>query len=282
MKRPIGILSYTSLTFHPYKNRWERLHKGPFFALKEFGRESDFRDELEALKLFNQPDNKHGNLIKALAAYSYCGKHFLIFPLAEGNLDTFWQKAGPSFEDPLWLLSQCRGLTEGLYCIHQYQVANPSYGLKRLLGRHGDIKPQNILWFRDPTTPGDRLVLSDFTLMRFHAEGSNTETTMKRIGGTSTYRAPEVVEMFDKHVSQGYDVWSLGCVFLEFISCHLIGYDATRGQHFEGDDGRTYQSFNTIRLREDVSKSGYPENRFFLYSRTMQEAEIKASVTLVS
>lgn len=240
---------------------------------------------MEALKLFNQPDNRYESLIKALAAYSQFGKHFLLFPLAEGNLDKFWREAGPSLQDPLWLLIQCHGLTQALHCIHQYQATkatNSSSNGKKLLGRHGDIKPQNILWFKDPSTAGDRLVLSDFTLMRFHAQGSNTETTMKRIGGTMTYRAPEVVVTFGKHVSQGYDVWSLGCVFLEFISCHLTGYEATRGQHFKGHDGRDYQSFKTARRMEGSFASRYFEDTFFLYDRGMQEAKVKESVGLVS
>lgn len=210
--------------------------------------------------------------------------HFLLYPLAEGNLDKLWRKAGLPLQDPLWLLKQCHGLTQGLHCIHQYQTPNAanSSDRKRLRGRHGDIKPQNILWFRDPSTARDRLVLSDFTLMRFHAEGSNTETTMKRIGGTMTYRAPEVAVTCGNHVSQEYDVWSLGCVFLEFISCHLIGYDATRGRHFKGDDGRDRQSFDTVRLIEDNCESGYYENKFFLYNPGMQEAKVKKSVIQVS
>lgn len=264
------------------QNRWERLHKGPNFALKEFGNEVDFRDELEALKFFSQPDTKHEHLIKALAAYSQCGRYFLIFPLAEGNLDRIWREAGSSLRDPLWLLTQCHGLTQGLHGIHQYTATKPSSTQTRLLGRHGDIKPPNILWFRDPSTLGDRLVLSDFTLMRFHAEGSDEETTMGRIGGTGTYRAPEVAFMSGKHVSQKYDLWSLGCVFLEFISCHLVGYDATRGNHFRGHDGLDYQSFGATRLMEDTIESGYPEDKYFLYKPGLKEAEVKKSVTQVS
>lgn len=261
-------------------DHWERLQEGPFFALKEFGRATDFRDELKALKHFTHPHTGHENLIKALAAYSKCEKYFLLFPLAEGNLESLWQQAGPSLQNSLWLLKQCYGLVQGLQCIHQYQCTDSSSGYKRLLGRHGDIKPQNILWFRDPSTTEDRLVLSDFTLMRFHAEGSNTETTMKSIGGTRTYRAPEVAVTFGKHVSQGYDVWSLGCVFLEFISCHLVGYDATRGQHFEDGDGRDHLSFYITRRDEDICKSGYYEDKFFLYNPGMKEAEVKESVKL--
>lgn len=230
------------------------------------------------MKLFSQHDTKHEHLIKALAAYSQFGRYFLIFPLAEGNLDAVWQEAGPSLRDPLWLLTQCHGLTQGLQRIHQYKTPKSSPQQKRLLGRHGDIKPGNILWFKDPSASKGRLVLSDFTLMRFHAEGSNRETTMARIGGTGTYRAPEVTVMAGKHVSQKYDVWSLGCVFLEFISCHLVGYSATRGHHFQGDDGRDCQSFGVLRFMEDPIEWGYPEDKYFLYRPGLQEAEVKKSV----
>ncbi|KAG8160736.1 hypothetical protein KVR01_009000 [Diaporthe batatas] len=259
-------------------NRWECLHKGPEFALKEFINKADFKDELEALKLFSRDDSKHANLIKALAAYTHCGKHFLIFPLAEGNLEKFWQDAGPLLRDPLWLISQCHGLTDGLEKVHRYRFKDSSRKHKRLLGRHGDIKPENVLWFKNHSTGKDRLVLSDFTLMRFHAEGSNEATTIGRIGGTRTYRAPEVTFMSGKRVSQKYDVWSLGCVFLVFISCHLVGYDATRKEYFRGDDGRDYQSFDTVRFMEDFIELGAREDKYFLYKPGLQEAEVKSSV----
>lgn len=176
------------------------------------------------MKLFSQHDTKHASLIRALAAYSQSEKHFLIFPLGEGNLDKFWRDPIPSIQDPLWLLTQCHGLTQRLHRIHKYRTIKSSPRQKRLLGRHGDIKPQNILLFKEPSTAGVQLVLSDFTLMRFHADGSNKETTMRRIGGTRTYRAPEAVVMSSGHVTQIYDVWSLDCVFLEFhqLSTHWV------------------------------------------------------------
>lgn len=212
----------------------------------------------------------------------------MIFPLAEGNLVQLWQdeKAILSLKNPLWLLRQCHGLTQGLHKIHQYEEGNNSSSSWKsgvLLGRHGDIKPQNILWFRDSgTSPAeDRLVLSDFTLMRFHAIGSNEETTMRRIAITSTYCAPEVEVTSGKHVSQKYDVWSLGCVFLEFISCHLLGYDATLGLYFRGHDDRDHKSFHQCRLDEH-SSPGSPENKYFNYKPGMQEAKVKETVRQVS
>lgn len=257
--------------------------------MKEFNDRDDFRYELEALKHFNQHETKHKHLIQLLAAYSHRSQHFLIFPLAEGNLDEFWQRAGTSNRDPKWLLEQCHGLTQGLTKIHQYgapvEATNSPRGVKMLMGRHGDIKPQNILWFKDSSASVamDRLVLSDFTLMRFHDEGSNTETTVGRLGGTLTYRAPEVtVTRYAKYASQKYDVWSLGCVFLEFISCHLLSYDATCGEHFAGHDGQDYQSFVTARLMEDYAQFGHREAKYFLYRPGMKEAKVKKSVRQVS
>lgn len=258
---------------------------GPYFALKEFGNEHDFENELEALKHFNQFDTKHEHLIRALAAYSQNRKHFLIFPLAKGNLDQYWQESYPSPDtprDPSWLLAQCRGLAQGLERIHEY---DESSGGTRLRGRHGDIKPQNVLWFGEPFMAERRLVLSDFTLMRFHVEGSNKDTTMGRIGGTRTYHAPEVAFMSGRHVSQKYDIWSLGCVFLEFISCHLVGYKATRGQFFKSDGDHLYESFYATRRKEDVIESRWLEDnacKFYLYDPRSHKAKVKSSVKNVS
>lgn len=249
--------------------------------MKEFGDPQDFQDELEALKQFSGNRKGHEHLIKVLAAFSQCGRDFLIFPLAKGSLVEFWQQwdAAPP-QNALWLIEQCRGLMEGLQQIHQHVSTDLSKDVT-VLGRHGDIKPQNILWFRDSSN-NDRLVLSDFTLMRFHEKDSNQETTMDRISGTKTYRAPEVEVKSRHHVSQMYDGWSLGCVFLEMISCYLVGYEATRGQAFKGADGQNYQSFHTIREMNSVAATGYLDDKYFLYMPGEPEAEIKKSVEHVS
>lgn len=122
--------------------------------------------------------------------------------------------------------------------------------------------------------------------MRFHAEGSNKDTTMGRIGGTRTYHAPEVAFMSGRHVTQQYDIWSLGCVFLECISCHLVGYHATRGrEYFQGDDGQHYESFYAARRKEDVMEFRWLEDnacKFYLYDPVSHQAKLKTSVENVS
>lgn len=233
--------------------------------------------------------NKHKHLMNLLAAYSQANKYFMIFPLAKGNLDTFWQSVNSRDGDLLWLLEQCYGLTDGLSKIHGYKKKDPgepSVNETVCVGRHGDIKPQNILWFKDHSTPTavDRLVLSDFTLMRFHNKGSRTVTTVGHIGFTNTYRAPEVALTSHQCIDQRYDVWSIGCVFLEFISWYLAGYDATRGVQFRADSGQHYQSFRTARSMEYCwdSKYYFQDDNYFRFGRLMGEAHVKECVSQVS
>lgn len=271
-----------------YKNTWGKFRKGPSFALKEFSNRDYFDRELDALNHFKS-HNKHKHLINLLSAYSQGNKYFMIFPWAIGNLDTLWKSVNPRQMDPLWLLEQCYGLTEGLCKIHQYhedKPGKPSTDGKLCVGRHGDIKPQNILWFKDSSTAAGvgRLVLSDFTLMRFHNEGSNTVTTVGHIGFTNTYRAPEVAFTSHQYISQKYDVWSIGCVFLEFISWHLVGYNATRGEQFRGDNGQRYRSFMTTRFMEDSRDFNYHfrDDNYFRFGKSMGETHVKISVRQVS
>lgn len=117
----------------------------------------------------------------------------------------------------------------------------------RVHGRHGDLKPENILWFKnykdnDHNSFMGVLKISDFGLTRFHKTASMSRTDP--FGMSPTYRAPE----YDvrKKVSQSYDVWSLGCVILEFITWYILGWDEVQmfEQHRIDDDNST--------VKEDV------------------------------
>lgn len=128
--------------------------------------------------------------------------------------------------------------------------------------------------------------------MRFHEQGSKTETLVHSVGRTRTYRAPELDEVLSHNIriSQKYDVWSLGCVFLELISCHLVGCKATRGdeihgkpeRHFEDDDGQRYETFDTTRVVEDFTVGKGFEDKYFVSrgeTREVKKSVINVSVT---
>ena len=170
-----------------------------------------------------------------LATYFYERHYHLIFPWADGNLQDFWKKfpkPQKSYEQLLWIAKQCHGLTEALNRLHNddfgaAEALTPKNGGKHLdvkdnahkSGRHGDIKPKNILWFEE--AGGPVLKLCDFGLTKFHRKVSEFQQ-YETLLGSRTYRAPE----FDltNGVSPMYDMWALGCVFLEFISWYLLGY----------------------------------------------------------
>ncbi|KAH8901705.1 kinase-like protein, partial [Thozetella sp. PMI_491] len=135
-------------------------------------------------------------------------------------------------------------------------------------GRHGDIKPENILWFHEKGQ--NRLVITDFGLTRYHSFRSKSNNPYENLEGlTPTYRPPEVD--LKMSISPRYDVWALGCVFIQFLSWYLLG------------DFKTHNTFATDRLTEDESLASYvQEDKFFnvLVRETNREsyAVVKPSV----
>src|SRR4051794_22480988 len=92
----------------------------------------------------------HGNhVIKAIAFYERPkGDCCLLFPWAErGTLREFWEeeahapteKPTPDPQLVLWLFQQLHGLMEAVKLMHDQGI------------RHGDLKPDNILCFPDPS-----------------------------------------------------------------------------------------------------------------------------------
>lgn len=94
-------------------------------------------------------------------------------------------------------------------------------------GRHGDIKPQNILWFASSAdgrvegeggvSEGGILRIIDFGISEF----SRTKV-YGEIGNTAAYRSPES----DTHrsVSSLCDIWALGCMIVEFVTWYFYGW----------------------------------------------------------
>ncbi|KAF6818652.1 protein kinase domain-containing protein [Colletotrichum plurivorum] len=158
---------------------------------------------------------------------------YLVFEWADGNLEEFWKQrqVEPSPAATSWMAQQCWGITNAIKRIHglttwqkEERSANPNSEemFVKDWGRHGDIKPANILWFLTHGKDRDHLVVADLGLTRYHS--SLTKSRVKGVDGwTGTYRAPEID--LSNPISARYDIWSLGCVFLEFCIWYLLGYD---------------------------------------------------------
>jgi serine/threonine protein kinase len=128
------------------------------------------------------------------------------------------------------------GIIDGLKALHAKN------------GRHGDFKPQNILHFKksDEETGGrGTLVIADVGVSRFHKEATRLRhvATAAR-ESTVSYEAPEAEPDRLKGIprSRKYDMWSIGCMYLEFTIWLVYGNNAVRrfrGRREAKDDPTT-------------------------------------------
>ena len=205
--------------------------------------EQEFRKEESILKAV--APKRHQHLINLLATFRQNKKYHLLFPYATANLRMFWEERPiPAFDRPtlLWSLGQMKGLASGLNLIHNFSVTYPlsvsgatksgeSVRLpedvklsvdkgEEMYGRHGDIKPENVLWFATEDGMGI-LKIADFGLGRFHGRDSRSGIPAFGIFSSPTYEPPEC--KLHLPVSRAYDIWSLGCIYMEFATWLLMG-----------------------------------------------------------
>ncbi|PSN73725.1 HET-domain-containing protein [Corynespora cassiicola Philippines] len=204
----------------------------PSVALKELKKvsqsEEDFRKaaETEAQTLEMLIKLNHPHLIKAIAYYTIGKKHFFMFPWAGlGNLRDFWKTDPPKLDQPYlkWVFSQLCGLAEAIKKLHHWDDN------KEESWRHGDLKPDNILCFKYtsgiavPSGPC-MLVIADVGLTKkHHAATEDRKNATRTLNGTVMYEPPEAELRSDQPRSRRYDIWSIGCIYLEFIIWLLYG-----------------------------------------------------------
>jgi serine/threonine protein kinase len=191
-------------------------------AIKELEDRNIFEREKENLTKTLNLNNRH--LVKHIATCERGSNYYVIFPLADGgSLLDYWKRENEKprkLELVLWSLRQMHGLAGAVYSLHHDLGGG-------IHCRHGDLKPANILLFEEDSDPF--LVIADLGVSRIHEQQTNL-----RPGGTTTtattrsYEAPEASEPGQKNQPRArtYDIWSLGCVFLEFVIWLLHDYDA--------------------------------------------------------
>lgn len=265
------------------------------FALKEIhsGDYKAFRAEVGVHERFSASRQGHEHLIRLLAAIEHGTSYYLLFPWAQGTLVNLWQRfrASPeSANDIEWMIKQCLGITDGLNRIHSYKSSwnrddeDRERSLSKNTGTHGDVKAENVLFFDPPddgTFSGSKqhLVVSDFGLTRFREKSLKSDP----MGWSVTYRAPELDMKLG--TSRKYDIWSLGCLFLEFISWFLRGFDATRPR--SNHKRSSLITFQDVRVEDDVPYgTPYKEDKFFNLEQAPgignAHAMVKPSVLKVS
>lgn len=200
----------------PYKELngvgYYRLAQKQLVTLPQWGPEElkkAAKREAENLKVMNK--FPHAHFIKGIAYYIQDEKHFFLFPWAEdGNLEDYWAKADPSLASTQCsAIKQMAGLASGICTLHSHNY------------RHGDLKPQNILCFRDnDSTDGLRLVIADVGLAKVHEQLTQLRDGVTGTNATSVaYAPPEFTLNFElgNPTTRLYDIWSIGCLLLEFV-----------------------------------------------------------------
>ncbi|KAK2606624.1 hypothetical protein N8I77_005359 [Diaporthe amygdali] len=223
--------------------------QNPSFAVKELvckdGKEDVFQEEIEAWRQA-AGTALHPHLIRLLATWRQSQVWNLLLPWADGNLWDFYEKhpePQPDLSQAKWMIEQLLGLAGALQRIHR--SGSGDLETKRW-GIHGDIKPENILWYKDSADPNNlgKFVICDFGFTRFHTKASRSRAHSE--GENLKYRAPE-----QGSISRAYDMWSFGCVLLEFVTWYLAGH-----RHVE-------DTFYQRRRHDDRGEQVFAVDKFF-------------------
>ena len=218
--------------------------------------------ETEAKNVRELSERNHPHIVRRVATVVH-GKQFLILSdwANGGDLKSFWeQERKPSVGPGLVLevATQLCGLASAIDSMHygKYmsplsrsvsqssttdtpstpvvigvngeagRVADIGAAIENPNWRHGDLKPENILRFCKVDELIGTLRISDLGLAKRHVVSTNLRKLPSTSQfGTLGYEPPEAVTMPLSPRSRLYDIWSFGCILLEFVVWILYGYE---------------------------------------------------------
>lgn len=257
---------------------------------QEYNIKTAWEREVEALDQINRLRNKH--LIRRTGAFRAGKSYYIMFEWADGGtLRDVWMRQNVDHTTLngtriMQVLEQLHGLAEALSKLHNTvnikkpngDVPGPLPRAETILApsspntpkvklqadesggnageehwRHGDLKPDNILLFKDATSPWlGTLKIADLGLAKQHEFA-----TSERIGptgqkySTSHYEAPEVIIRRYEPRSRLYDIWSMGCIIFEFVIWLLYGYPGLQRFYMEKPPTGRDTLYFTVNSRED-------------------------------
>ena len=158
----------------------------------------------------------HPNIVPLLTYYDDDNNFFLVMPKADaGTIESYLQSRGVLTEqESKWFTYQ---ILNALNYLHSFKIV------------HGDIKPSNILLFKDKeyiTAPPEKqykhlnAMLADFGLsICSSCITDSSSVRCKSVTGSSGYIAPEMLEYH--FISTKNDVWATGILLFHM----LFGFD---------------------------------------------------------
>lgn len=207
-----------------------------------------------------------------------------LLPWADFDLARHWRdKSSSALCDNTkvssWIKRQCCGLTGAISILHRYSTTsrtsivrdeyvpgtkttfatihhndpiNDPKGALTLYGRHGDMKPENILWYPDPGNDLGILRLFDFSTARFSSVERTPSHDKKNIASSLSYQSPASI-LPSGELSSLCDVWALGCMFLEFVCWYVGGHEVLKDFEKKRIHGYESTSFCCPTSIENVS-----------------------------
>ncbi|KAI5460418.1 hypothetical protein BGZ63DRAFT_404887 [Mariannaea sp. PMI_226] len=218
------------------------------------------------LYLSNGIQLNHKHLERTVAIYRREGLICVISPWASGrNLRQLWERGidyrtqlAPSFDFIFWALEQMTGLADALRTIHEQNI------------RHGNLKPENILWFEQQGTPAV-LQIAHIGCAIPPGQQSIQHTSSAWVG-SRRYQPPDTVYTIDPTDPRSTrdDIWSIGCIYLELLIWLLDGKSGLDQFHRLGSDrafweirdsecvvslhAQAWMEEATVRLKLDVTR----------------------------
>jgi serine/threonine protein kinase len=206
-------------------------------AVKEIRKEGNkvakrWEKEVRALARMNEFD--HAHIVRFITSFVRRGtsdeiEHYVMFEWADGGNLSDFRAAYPYPELTIvlikWVIQQLYGLAQALSKAH-YLDEEGSY-------RHGDLKPANILWFKQGETEFGTLKIGDWGEAKEHYNGTAFRHDTTAQYGTRRYEPPEVSTGLNLKLSRNskfarsrlYDIWGIGCITLEFLIWLMYGLD---------------------------------------------------------
>lgn len=208
-----------------------------------------------------------------------------MFPWPNGNnLRDFWTaipKQSPTPSVVVQAVQQLYHLADALWCLHNFQREDPEAneltevastapqvrledeevniedGITPI--RHGDLKPENILRFiSNPSDPNDLgiLKIADMGLAKRHVQATEArQNATSTAYGTFAYEPPEAHHSLAPR-SRLYDIWSMGCITLEYIIWILYGSDGLKRFYRQMNSAHNQdvcQYFEMVRTKEETT-----------------------------
>ncbi|KAK1960830.1 kinase-like protein [Colletotrichum sublineola] len=287
-----GEISFIKeIQIHPDHHK-PRTH-GNRYALKIFEQrrvpklaEMSFKKEFEGNRRTTHP-----RIVPLLSAFRHKSIFYFIFPWANGgSLQELWENCPTSHGSPgkevpwysdRWMADQCYGIADAVAAVHGYRDHTQSDAPPSEAQLHHDIKPENIVCYKDQETSSYTLKLTDFGLSEALERGASLR--QDQAVKSKTYRPPEA-DIPGSYIGHTWDVWCLGCLYLDFITWVLLGW--TELNNFgemrlaEVDDANNDHVQNPV-LEDVFFWKRRERNVWRWFSRSSQRVvvEIKPSVT---